>query len=260
MTEQLQEYLDFAVQMALDAGALTLTYFQQGIRPDAKADASPVTVADREAEQLIRSRIEARFPDHAIVGEEFGESGTDQRHRWIIDPIDGTRAFVRGVPLYGVLIGLEIDGEIKVGVAHFPALAETVSAAAGLGCRLNDKPAHVADTAQLKDALLAHYDVASFAKTGKEAAWQRLMQATQFRAGWADAYGYMLVATGRADIMIDAVINPWDGGPFPVILAEAGGYFGDWHGNSTIYGGEALATTAALLPHVLATINNKKGG
>lgn len=255
MTENLQTYLDFTLQMAREAGALTLKYFQRGVQPDFKADESPVTVADREAEQLIRARINDRYPDHAIVGEEFGDNQAANSHRWIIDPIDGTRAFVRGVPLYGVLIGLEIEGRIKVGVAHFPALAETISAAEGLGCFWNGQPAHVASTARLKDALLAHYDVASYAKQGKEAAWQRLVQATGFRAGWADAYGYLLVATGRADIMVDAIINPWDGGPFPVILKEAGGYYGDWRGNSTIYSGEALATTAALLPQVLAVLN-----
>jgi len=258
MTETLREYLDFAIDTAWQAGQLTLGYFQTGIRPDFKTDDSPVTVADREAEKLIRSRIEQRFPDHIIIGEEFGgkellsESGAT--HRWIVDPIDGTRSFVRGVPLYAVLIALEIEGQCQVGVAHFPALGEMIAAATGEGCRWNGRRAHVSEVTDLKDALLAHSDAGNFKNFGRQAAWERLQAATQYRAGWCDAYGYLLVATGRADIMVDPIMNEWDCGPFIPILQEAGGYFGDWQGNPTIYGNEAMATTQKLLPQVLKTI------
>jgi histidinol-phosphatase len=252
---ELQTYLDFAREVAWEAGRLTLGYYQSGVRPDFKADDTPVTIADRETERLIRTRIEARFPDHAIVGEEFGAKGSEGKsHRWYIDPIDGTRSFVRGVPLYAVLVGLEIDGVSKVGVANFPALGEMISAATGSGCWWNNRRAKVADTGSLSQALVTHYDAAAFEKAGKGQAWQRIQQTANYRAGWCDAYGYLLVATGRADVTLDPVMSSWDCGPFPPILHEAGGYFGDWQGNVTIHGGEAMATTQRLLPEVLDLI------
>ncbi len=255
MPFSLQSYLDFAVATAHEAGRLTLAHFQTGVRPDYKADDSPVTVADRQGEELIRQRIERQYPAHAIVGEEFGRKETGgATHRWFIDPIDGTKSFIRGVPLYGVLLGLELEGKVEVGVAYFPALDEMVAAATGLGCWWNGRRACVSETASLERAFVGHADAPSFARHQRGEAWTRIQQATYYRAGWSDAYGHALVATGRLEIMLDPVMNAWDCGPFPPILAEAGGYFGDWQGQPTIYGGEALSTTQALLPKVLALI------
>lgn len=245
-------YLEFASEAAWQAGRLTLGYFQTGIRPDTKSDDTPVTVADREAERLIRGLIAARYPEHAIVGEEYGMAGSEgASHRWFIDPIDGTKSFVRGVPLYGVLLGLEVDGRIEVGVACFPALGDLVAAATGLGCWWNGRRCRVSTETRLARATVAHTNTASYARYGKGAAWQALQQAVYYNAGWCDAYGYALVAAGRIEIALDPIMATWDCGPFPAILREAGGYFGDWQGNETIYGGEALATTPALLPQVL---------
>lgn len=255
MSEPLHRYLDFATDTARQAGRLTLRYFQTGVRPEHKADDSPVTVADREAEQLIRARIEQAFPDHAIVGEEFGaDERAGASHRWYIDPIDGTRAFVRGVPLYAVLLGLEIEGRCEVGVAYFPALDEMVAAATGEGCHWNGRPAHVSSVSTLGRGILTHGNAAAFERNGRGDAWARLQRAAGFCAGWADAYAYLLIATGRAEVGLDPVMSAWDCAPFPPILREAGGYFGDWGGNETIHAGEALATTRALLDQVLGVI------
>lgn len=257
MTTDLRTLLDFATELAFDAGRLTLGYFgrsAEGLGLERKADATPVTLADREAERLIRRRIEARYPDHAVLGEEFGTDDKDATHRWIVDPIDGTKAFIRGVPLYAVLIGLEIEGRVEVGAAYFPALDEMCAAATGLGCTLNSRPARVSQTPSLKESTIGFTDIASFAKYGRGEAWGRLEAVSYDRRGWSDAYGHMLVATGRMEAMCDPIVSPWDCGPFPVLLREAGGYFGDWSGNETIYGNEALSTTQALLPEVLALI------
>jgi histidinol-phosphatase len=257
VTGSYRSYLDFAVETAYLAGRLTLGYFQAGIRPDVKADATPVTVADRAAEQLIRGRIERQYPHHAIVGEEFGVTEhAGAEHRWFVDPIDGTKSFVRGVPLYGVLIGLEIAGTIEVGAAYFPALDAMVAAATGEGCWWNGRRAHVSEVTDLRRATVCFTDVSDFVRHGRGAAWERIRAATCFRAGWGDCYGHALVATGRVEIMLDPIMSAWDCGPFPVILREACGYFGDWQGNSTIYGNEALSTTRALLPQVLALIEH----
>ncbi len=252
---QLEGYLDFITETAYRAGRLTLGYFQTGVRPEYKADDTPVTVADRLSEEYIRREIEARFPTHAIVGEEYGAKETEGAScRWLIDPIDGTKSFARGVPLYAVLLGLEIEGEVQAGAAYFPALDEMVAAATGLGCWWNGRRAHVSEVDNLRRATLTFTDPASFAKHGREAAWQRLQAATYYRTGWSDAYGYLLTATGRVELTLDPIMAEWDCGPFPPILKEAGGYFGDWQGHPTIYAREALATTQRLLPEVLRVI------
>jgi histidinol-phosphatase len=136
---ELRQLLDFATETAFQAGQLTLAYFQTGTKPDFKADDSPVTIADKKAEELIRARIEKHYPSHSIVGEEFGESNKGSSHRWFIDPIDGTKSFMRGVPLYAVLIGLEIDGRIEAGVSYFPGLGDMVVAASDEGCYWNGR-------------------------------------------------------------------------------------------------------------------------
>ena len=256
--ETLTEYLEFARETAREAGQLTLRYFlTREAEAEYKEDDTPVTIADREAEALVRERIQARYPDHAIVGEEFGEADPGASHRWIIDPIDGTKSFVHGVPLYAVLLALEIEGQVEVGVAYFPALDEMISAASGQGCDWNGKPARVSEETALDRAVCCHIDTAYFAKNGKGEAWQRLQQSVYYNAGWCDAYGYLLVATGRAEVMLDPVMAVWDCGPFPPIFREAGGYFGDWQGNEgRIDGGEAMATTPALLPAVLAALDD----
>ncbi|MFW6011988.1 MAG: inositol monophosphatase family protein [Desulfosalsimonas sp.] len=251
-----RSYMEFAAETAYLAGRLTLGYFQTGVIQDLKEDDTPVTVADKKAEELIRSHIEKKYPGHAVIGEEFGSSDhTDKSHCWYIDPIDGTKAFIRGVPLYGVLLGLEIDGKVEVGVAYFPALNEMVAAATGHGCWLNGRRVQVSAVSDMGRAVAAFTDAGSFEVYGRSQAWERIKKAVWVRAGWGDAYGHCLVATGRTEIMLDPVVNVWDCAPFPPILAEAGGYFGDWSGDSTIYSNEALSVNSGLLSEVLSMIN-----
>lgn len=255
MPQSLRDYLDFAVETAYLAGRLTLSHFQAGVHADYKSDDTPVTIADRQSEQLIRSRIEAAYPRHAIVGEEYGADGAgDATHRWYVDPVDGTKSFIRGVPLYAVLIGLEIEGSVEVGAAYFPALDEMLAAATGEGCWRNGRRCRVSSETRLDRSVVSFTDVNSFETGGRAEAWERIRRATYYRAGWGDAYGHALVATGRVELMLDPLMSDWDCGPFPPILSEAGGYFGDWRGNVTIHGGEALSTTQRLLPEVLALI------
>jgi len=252
MNQSLQALMEFAVETAYLAGRSTLAYFGTGVQTDFKSDNSPVTIADRKAEELIRGRIEKAYPTHAIIGEEYGRqeaNGAD--HHWYIDPIDGTKAFIRGVPLYGVLLGLEVEGKVQVGVAYFPALDEMIFAATGLGCWWNGRRACVSEVSELSKAYMATTSVQTFARCGRKAAFERIAQRCYFQAGWSDAYGYLLVATGRVEIMIDPVMSAWDCGPFPPILSEAGGYVGDWKGNVTIHAKEGLATNQALLGEVL---------
>ncbi len=259
MPENLEDYLSFARETAYEAGKLTLEYFQKELQPDTKRDGSPVTIADRRSEQAIRGAIEKKYPGHAILGEEFGSSeksgAGNPSHRWIIDPIDGTQSFIHGVPLYAVLIGLEIEGRVEAGVAYFPALNEMLSAASGLGCWWNNRPSRVSGVHELEKSVVSFTDFDNFRKYGGAEAFLRLAQRSWYHPGWGDAYGYMLVATGRAEVMIDPIMEIWDCGPFPPIFREAGGFFGDWQGNETIYAGRGLATSRVLLPEVLAILN-----
>jgi histidinol phosphatase-like enzyme (inositol monophosphatase family) len=250
----LTDLLDFAQELAWQAGRLTLSYFGTGVTPELKADQSPVTIADRQAEQRLRALIQARFPEHGMLGEEYGEHNPGARYRWILDPIDGTKSFVQGVPLYGVLIGLERDGQAVLGVCYLPALNEMVAAAQGHGCTLNGRRAQVSSVAQLDQAVLLCSDAESFAAEGRAASFDALRRRVRFTRSWGDCYGHILVATGRAEIMLDPIMNAWDCAPLLPILQEAGGTFTDWRGTPTIHGGSAISTNGLLLDAVQQTI------
>jgi myo-inositol-1(or 4)-monophosphatase len=253
----LKPYLDFARETAYTAGRLTLGYFNAGVRPEFKSDDTPVTVADKKSEELIRSKIAEKFPGHAIVGEEYGEqAGQGNPFRWIIDPIDGTKSFVRGVPLYGVLIGLEIEGEARVGAAYYPALDEMLCAADGEGCWWNGRRAHVSEIDTLAKSYVCIGSHKSIHKYNRQAEYDRLVEKSYAMRGWSDCYGYLLVATGRAEVMIDPLMAIWDCGPFPAIFREAGGYFGSWSGKPGHTHNEALACNAAIKDELLGLIAN----
>ena len=248
----LRDLLDVALEAALAGGRCTLRYFNTGVAVEWKADGSPLTAADRESEAAMRRVIGGAFPDHAILGEEEGETADTAPYRWIIDPLDGTRTFVRGVPLYGTLVGVEVRGEPMVGVVHLPALAETVAAARGEGCRWNDRPCRVATTDALERALLVVTD--ERAARGRSGAYERLAARTAMQRTWADCYGYVLVATGRAEVALDPIMNVWDCAALLPVVEEAGGRFTDWTGRRTIHGGEAVATNGVLHEAVLQTL------
>ena len=248
----LQPYLDFTRQLAHQAGKLTLEYFNKGIQHDMKADETPVTAADRAAEEFIRGEIEKKYPSHAIVGEEYGEkAGEGNPFRWIIDPIDGTKSFIKGVPFYSVLIGLEIEGVARVGAACFPALDEVLYAADGLGAWCNEKRVHVSEVSEMKKAVFTFTSWSGFRTKKRLDIFENLHRDCFIGRGWGDAYGVYLVATGRTEIHVEPSVALWDVAPFPPIFREAGGYFGSWSGEEGHTHGEALAVNAALKPKVM---------
>lgn len=251
---ELQSILDFAVESAQLAGAFTLGYFNADLSVETKADDSPVTAADRGAEQLLRRRIEAAFPAHGILGEELGEKRGSQPARWILDPIDGTFSFISGVPLYAVLVGFEWQGEMLVGVIHLPALKETVYAARGLGCRWNGGPARVSQVASLSQARLLHCGAKPLRSGPHAGAFDRLLAACHKDRGWCDAYGYALLATGRAEVVVDPVMAIWDSAALLPVVLEAGGTFTDWDGRTTHQGAGAVATNGRLFEAVLRAL------
>jgi histidinol phosphatase-like enzyme (inositol monophosphatase family) len=251
---ELDELHDFAVMLARGAGDITLKYFRKQPETSKKSDGSFVTIADREAESYLRRQIAERFPEDGVLGEEEGEVAGRSGRRWILDPIDGTFAFVHGVPFYGVLIALEIENEMRVGVINIPALDEVVSAAKGCGCLFNGEPARVSTTNKLDEALLLCTDFNAADTHGFARITNELQRRAKVSRTWGDCYGYVLVATGRADVMVDPVMNLWDCAPLLPIMEEAGGTFTDWRGVRTVDGGNAIATNGFLFEEVMKII------
>ncbi len=248
---------DLAIAIAAEAGEITLRYFGRGnYNVERKADDSPVTIADRSSEQHLRQRIQASFPHDAILGEEFGEQPGTSGYRWILDPIDGTKSFIYGVPLYGTLIGVEYQQTSVIGVIHIPPSQETVYAAAGeeawyVRQGAPPQPARVSTCDRLEDALFCTSEVDGFYKVGRFDTFASLSRGTKLVRTWGDCYGYLLVATGRADLMVDPRMHVWDAAALLPILVAAGGVFTDWQGQPTIYGGNGIATNPALIESVV---------
>ncbi len=245
------ELLDFATRLAWAGGRRTLAYFNCDVPAEQKADGSPVTIADKEAEATMRALLKERYPDHGVVGEEHGEEVGRVPIRWIIDPIDGTRTFLRGVPFYGTLVGVEVSGEPTVGVIYIPALDEMVAAGRGLGCRWNGRPCRVAQTTEMSRSLVVATDEHAVRRRLGGEAHDKLVAATGMQRTWADCYGYVLVATGRSEIAMDAVMALWDNAALLPVIEEAGGRFTSWSGERRIDGGDAVATNGILHDAVL---------
>ena len=251
--------LELAKAVAHEAGLLTLRYFYNPdqLRIERKDDESPVTVADRQAEELLRQRITESFPGDAILGEEFPAKAGTSGVRWILDPIDGTKSFIHGVPIYSTLIGIEHNGFCVGGVIALPALGEMIWAEKGGGA-WHEAPrftepvrARVSDCRDLAQSLFLTSEVKTFEQSGRTEAYAALERRTRLTRTWGDAYGYFLVATGRAEVMVDPRMGDWDAGPLLAIMEEAGGRFTDWKGNPTTFGQEGVGTNGFLHDEVL---------
>jgi histidinol phosphatase-like enzyme (inositol monophosphatase family) len=268
--QAVEQRLQAAIGYAEAAGSVTLQHFQRDdLVVDRKSDESPVTVADREAELLLRRKISADFPEDSIVGEEFGSTAGTSGYVWVLDPIDGTKSFIHGVPLYTTLIGIletanntPEQGIPRAGVIHAPALAETAWGQTGGGAffrRGTAVPVRccVSQTSSLSQSLLVTSEVATFA-TGRPAdateTFLRLQSACRLVRTWGDGYGYMLVASGRADVAIDPRMNLWDAAALMPIVVEAGGHFVDWQGHPTVHSGDALATNGQVTAELLSLL------
>ncbi|MHA2208244.1 MAG: inositol monophosphatase family protein [Candidatus Thorarchaeota archaeon] len=250
---ELKDYLGFAVNAAVGAGKITSEFFLGSMDVDTKTADTPVTEADRMAEVYIRERIEETYPSHSILGEEAGEKGRVSDYRWIIDPIDGTQSFIRGVPLYTVLIALEVRGEPLVGVIHNPPLQETVAGATGVGCFYNGAPCQVSSTSELEKAWVQVTDYADLVRRRPKFT-KRLLEGSYSCRTWGDAYGYLLVATGRVDVMIDPIMKIWDIAPLKPIISEARGVFTDLDGTPNAKGDSSIACNNTLHKQIMRLV------
>lgn len=252
-----EERLGVAVEAAREAGRVTLEHFRAaGLQVDRKADETPVTPADREAERALRRAVERAFPEDGVVGEELADRAGTSGVRWIVDPIDGTRSFVRGVPLYGTLVAIQREGRIEAGVIRMPALEETVYAARGGGAwhqraEADAVPASVSARGALSEGLFVTTEVATWRQRSAADAYRRLEERSGLTRTWGDCYGYLLVATGRAEVMVDPFVSLWDAAALLPVLEEAGGTLTDWSGRARADGGEAVATNGTVAEEVL---------
>lgn len=246
MTDMMDTWLEAAMEVARVAGHVALRHFRTALTVEAKADGSPVTIADRAAERAAREWLAARFPHDGILGEEMGLERGEAARRWVLDPIDGTKTFVRGVPLWGTLVAL-VEGErVLAGAAYFPVVDEMLGAAPGRGCWWNGTRCAVSTVSSLARATVLTTDERFPREPARRDAWRRLAEAALVSRTWGDCYGYLLVATGRAEVMTDGVLAAWDAAPFLPIIEEAGGVLTDWSGTPTAFGGSAIATNRAL--------------
>jgi histidinol phosphatase-like enzyme (inositol monophosphatase family) len=238
--ESPESLMQAAHEVARVAGAFALRHFRAGVTVEWKGDGSPVTVADRGAEAVARAWIQARFPDDAILGEEMGEKSGTSGRKWLVDPIDGTKSFVRGVPLWGSLVAVMDGDDVLAGAACYAAAGESLAAAPGCGCWHDGARARVSDVARLGDATVLITDDRELP------GWETFARNAAVSRTWGDCFGYLLVATGRAEVMVDAVLNPWDSACLLPIIQEAGGVFTDLKGTVTAIGANAIATNANI--------------
>jgi histidinol-phosphatase len=241
------------IRAAEAAGEVAMKYYRGGFEVTIKPDQTPVTQADREAEQAIKSILRRAYPDHGFLGEELGEEGPKER-RFIIDPIDGTKNFIRRVPIWAVLLGLEEAGEITAGVMLNPALGEMFWARRGDGAWSADERLRVSDCERLDEATLLHSDLHLMREGGFWDPLVRLVDACRRTRGFGDYYGYGLVAGGKAEIYVETDLKPWDAAPVKILVEEAGGRLTDFGGRPTIYGGSVLATNGRLHEQTLALL------
>lgn len=246
------QYLEILDDLARRAGEITLEYFQTDkLELEIKADESPVTIADKKTEEFLRAEIERLFPGDAVLGEEYGETplGSSGR-RWILDPIDGTKAYAAGCPIYGVMIGLEINGRLDAGVVNMPALGEVVVAERGYGCWWNGRRTGVSKVDKLEQSIVLTTDPLRPYRQGVGELWDKISQPARLVRTWGDCYGHLMVATGRAEVMMDPIMAPWDCAAVLPIVEEAGGTFRDFSNKSTAFGGAAVSTNSILWPTI----------
>jgi histidinol phosphatase-like enzyme (inositol monophosphatase family) len=248
--------LEAAIAAAKAAGAVALRYFRTELQVERKPDYSPVTIADREAEQRAVAVLREAFPSHGILGEEFGEQSAG-RARWIIDPIDGTKSFIRGIPFFATLIALEEEGEITTGAVYAPALDDLLYAQKGFGAFDTNGRLQVSTVDTLRRSMLVFGGASSLRAHGYWPAYERLVDHSGRQRGYGDYFGYTFVARGQAEAMIDVDLKPWDLAALQVIIEEAGGRFTDFSGRATAFGGSAIASNGLVHDEVARLIAGK---
>jgi len=259
MNREWKSRYELAVEAAQAAGRLALRYFDSAVNVEWKEDHSPVTVADREAEALLRTRLLDSFPADGFLGEESGDAPGTSGYRWVIDPVDGTRSFVRGIPIWATLVGLEYKGEQIAGVAEVPALRQSYRALRGDGAYRDERRIRVSDVAELSHAQIFYSSLSWFIKAGCREEFLNLVARTERQRGFGDFYGFVLVAQGSGELMVEHGCHAWDLAATKAIVEEAGGRFTDWKGNTDIFRPDVVASNGRLHAEALRILGEKTG-
>ena len=236
------ELLKIALKTAELAEENILKFYQNDVGVEWKADKTPVTIADKGTEELARKFWAKETPGFGVIGEEFGIESPDAEYQWVIDPIDGTKSFIHGVPLFGTLIGLWHKNVPIASVIRLPAMKSAVWAVNGGGAFLDGREVRASKVSQLSDALVLSGTVNTMEDKGFGEGFTKLRRSARLHRGWGDCYGYYLVAAGRAEIMVDPVVSLWDIAPFPLLMKEAGGKFSTIDGNTELFDGNGKPT------------------
>src|SRR5262245_36534864 len=246
MNPEWKSRYDLAVTAAQEAGKIALGYFDAGTAVEWKQDQSPVTIADRNAEQYLRKTLLGKFPNDGFLGEEFGDQPGTSGYRWIIDPVDGTRSFVRNIPLWGTLLGLQYQDEVIAGVAVMPVFGHTYRALKGDGAYRNERRIRVSDVADLSDSILFYSSIYWFKASGHLDDFLRLCDRTQRPRGFGDCYAFVLVAQGSGELAVEHGVHIWDVAAVLPILEEAGGKLTDWSGQVRIDRPDVVASNGKV--------------
>jgi histidinol-phosphatase len=250
--------LEVAIAAAKAGGEVALRYFRTQLTVDYKGDRSPVTQADRECELRIVEVLRGSFPDYGVVGEEFGEreaSSAGASAKWIIDPIDGTKNFIRGIPYFATLIGLEEGGEVTAGVIYAPAIDDLLYAERGAGAFDRNGRLQVSSISALRQGMVVFGGLDIFRRVGRWDGFERLVRASGRQRGFGDYFGHTFVARGQAEAMVEVDLKPWDLAAIKIIIEEAGGRFTDFNGVATIYGGNAIASNGLVHDEILRLLH-----
>jgi myo-inositol-1(or 4)-monophosphatase len=252
---ELTEYKNFCKVLAQASADVIKKYFRTGISVESKKDDSPVTIADKKAEEVMRELIMKHFPDDGIVGEEFGQTNKDAEYIWILDPIDGTKSFICGAYSFGTLIGLLKNGQPILGVYNHPILNDFLIGD-NQETRVNGEKTFMRNCSELNQAVLLTTDHLNIEKYQDIEKFEKLIKKVKLYRNWGDCYGYYLLATGYADVMIDPIMSPWDLLPLIPIIKGAGGVITDYKGNDPVKGKSAVASAPEIHPEIITLLNN----
>ena len=250
-----KEIIPFIKFLAGESAGIIKNYYRLPVEIETKADNSPVTIADKKTEEFLREAILKEFPDHGLLGEEFGEVNPDAEYKWVLDPIDGTKSFISGTPLFGTLIALLRNGSPLLGAINLPILNELMIGDGSVTI-LNDKPVNVRECRNTAEATLLITDLKSFGMNS-EKGLQKLAAKVKLMRGWGDCYGYYLVASGFADIMIDPIMSVWDTMALIPVIRGAGGVITDMQGNDPVKGTSIIAASGRIHQEVVQILNGE---
>ena len=260
MSNDLKSRYEAGIELAQKAAKIALGHYETALDVEWKHDESPVTIADRESEKFLRSSLKKYFNKDGFLGEEYDDEPGVSGYRWIIDPIDGTRNFVRGIPIWATLLGLEYKGEMLAGITVAPALNQTYRALRGDGAFRNDVKINVSTIDNLRSSQLFYSSISWFVKAGMEKEFLAIAGETEKQRGFGDFYGFVLVAQGAGEIMIEYGVHAWDVAAIIPLIEEAGGKFSDWKGAKSIFASDVLVTNGILHQQILERLSKKPKG